>query len=80
MKGFAIWQGVMAACTTVVAGSTLSGVVGPKVAGFAGLLVASAQAGTAAYTATLRKHRARRPRAERHADVGASARSAQRVE
>jgi CHASE2 domain-containing sensor protein len=49
----AIWQGVLAFAVLVTAGTTLSDLTGPRVAGLMGLAVAGLQAATAAYFAAL---------------------------
>lgn len=47
----ALWHGVLAAASTAVAGSTLADLIGPRMAGLMGLMIAALQTGTAAYHA-----------------------------
>lgn len=48
-RWFILWQAMMAAATTAVAGSQLSGLIGPHAAGAATLVVGSLQTGTVVY-------------------------------
>lgn len=60
VRGWAIWQALMAAATTAVAGGTLADIVGQKAAGAAMLTVAAMQSGSATYAAYARRPKDRR--------------------
>ena len=54
-KTLRIWTAALAGCQVLVAGAVLTEVMGAKWAALAALVVAAAQAGTAAYRASERE-------------------------
>lgn len=60
-NGHAIWQAVLAFLVTFVASAMLSDIMGRRLAGFLGLMVAALQAATASYYAALGQRQAPPP-------------------
>ncbi len=55
MKWYALWQGIMAGYTALIAASQLANIVGPKAAAVMILVGASLNAGSSAYYAASSK-------------------------